>query len=98
MEPAKQPMKYALLLGNGINNVDGDNSWDQLIHKIGEFCKIDFKIDADRKKHFPLLYEEIFLCTAKKTGMTELRLKKFIATQVSTIKGNDLHEKFRQLK
>ena len=91
-------MKYSLLLGNGINNVDGDNSWDQLIQKIGEFCKIDFKIDADRKKHFPLLYEEIFLCTARKTGMTELKLKKFIGTQVSTIKRNDLHEKFRLLK
>lgn len=97
MDAAKQ-MKYSLLLGNGINNVDGDNSWDQLIYKIGEFCKIDFKIDTDRKKHFPLLYEEIFLCTAKKYGMTELKLKKFIGTQVSAIKGNDLHEKFRSLK
>jgi hypothetical protein len=97
MEAANE-MKYSLLLGNGINNVDGDNSWDQLIHKIGDFCKIEFKIDADRKKHFPLLYEEIFLCTARKTGMTELRLKKFIGTQVSTVKGNDLHEKFRSLR
>ena len=97
METANE-MKYALLIGNGINNVDGDNSWDRLIHKIGEYCKIDFTIDADRKKHFPLLYEEIFLCTARKTGMTELKLKKFIGTQVSAIKGNDLHEKFRLLK
>jgi hypothetical protein len=91
-------MKYSLLLGNGINNVDGDNSWDRLIQNVGEFCKIDFKIDADRKKHFPLLYEEIFLCTAKKTGLPEIDLKKFIGEQIINIKANDLHEKFRALK
>jgi hypothetical protein len=89
--------QYALVIGNGINNIEGDNSWDNLVHKIGEFCKIDFKIDADRKKHFPLLYEEIFLSTAKKTGLAEETLKAFIGQQVSVIKENDLHRKIRSL-
>jgi hypothetical protein len=89
--------QYSLLIGNGINNIEGDNSWDNLVNKIGEFCKIDFKIDADRKKHFPLLYEEIFLSTAKKTGLAEDKLKKFIGQQVSVIKENDLHRKIRSL-
>jgi hypothetical protein len=89
--------QYSLLIGNGINNIEGDNSWDNLVNKIGEFCKIDFKIDADRKKHFPLLYEEIFLTSAKKTGLAEDKLKKFIGQQVSVIKENDLHRKIRSL-
>jgi len=98
MDQAIEMKKYSLLIGNGINNVDGDNSWDRLIQRIGEFCKIDFKIDADRKKHFPLLYEEIFLCTAKKTGLTESKLKTFIGQQVAAIKENDLHQKIRSLE
>lgn len=89
--------QYSLLIGNGINNIEGDNSWDNLVNKIGEFCKIDFKLDADRKKHFPLLYEEIFLSTAKKTGLAENKLKTFIGQQVAVIKENDLHRKIRSL-
>jgi len=89
--------QYSLLVGNGINNIEGDNSWDNLVNKVGEFCKIDFKIDADRKKHFPLLYEEIFLTSAKKTGLAEDTLKKFIGQQVSVIRENDLHRKIRSL-
>ena len=88
---------YSLLIGNGINNIDGNNSWDNLIHQIGKFCKIEFTIDADKKKHFPLLYEEIFLSTAKKTGLAEDDLKAFIGEQVSVIKENELHRNIRSL-
>jgi hypothetical protein len=89
--------KYSVLVGNGINNIGGDNSWDNLITEISRYCQVDFEIDNEKKKQFPLLYEEIFLHAARKSKVKETDLKKFIADKVSKIAGNQLHEKIRAL-
>jgi len=88
---------YSLLIGNGINNIGKDNSWDNLITEIAVFCKIKFKIDDEKKAHFPLLYEEIFLTAAQKNKIKEIDLKRFIANKVATIKGNNIHKKIASL-
>src|SRR5690349_11071795 len=90
--------KNALLIGNGINNISSNNSWNNLIDEIARHCKVDFVIDDEKRKHFPLLYEEIFLHAARKTGIKESDLKRFIAEKVSVIRGNKLHERIRNLK
>ncbi|MBL0740272.1 SIR2 family protein [Chryseolinea lacunae] len=89
--------KFTLLVGNGINNIEKDNSWENLIKEIGQFCKIGFAIDDEKKKQFPLLYEEIFLSSARDCNIRENDLKKFIAEKVSVIKSNVLHDAIRAL-
>ncbi|MEO8471354.1 MAG: hypothetical protein ABI477_04140 [Chryseolinea sp.] len=88
---------YSVLIGNGINNIGKDNSWDNLIVQICRHCKIKFPIDDEKKKHFPLLYEEIFLTAARKNNISEADLKKFIAKIVSEIKPNGIHDQIRSL-
>ncbi len=85
--------KISLLIGNGINNIGKDNSWDNLIVELSKFCKVDFKITDEKKAHFPLLYEEIFLTAARKNKINEHDVKKFIVQKVSQIKENGLHSK-----
>lgn len=88
---------FSVLVGNDINNIGNDNSWNNLISRIVEFCDVALKIDDEKKKHFPLLYEEIFLTAAKKGNKKETDLKKFIAKTVSEIQPNILHPEIRSL-
>jgi hypothetical protein len=89
--------KYSILLGNGINNLDADNSWDNLLQRLA--ADIGFTIDEEKKKQFPLLYEEIFLTGAnlKKKGVSETQLKKSICDNVSQIKKHPLYDDLRAL-
>lgn len=88
---------YSVLVGNGINNIGKDNSWDNLITQICAYCKVKFPIDDEKKKHFPLLYEEIFLTAARKNSISESDLKRFIAEIVLAIKPNKIHDQIRSL-
>ena len=90
--------EFAVLVGNGINNIHNDNSWNALIDAIVEYCKIDFAIHPEKRKNFPLLYEEIFLHSARHHRIKEQALKAFIAEKVMAFTGNELHEKFRKLE
>jgi len=90
--------EFALLVGNGINNIHNDNTWNKLVDEVAAFCNIDFKIDDEKRKNFPLLYEEIFLHAARNNRVKEANLKKFIAERVSRIKENNLHALLRSLK
>lgn len=87
--------KTTLLIGNGINNTGKDNSWNNLLKELSKFCKIDFKITEEKKSHFPLLYEEIFLTSAKKNKIKESEVKNFIAQKVKNITSDSLHSKIR---
>ena len=89
--------KFSILLGNGINNLDADNSWDNLLQRLA--ADIGFTIDEEKKKQFPLLYEEIFLTGAnlKKKGVSETQLKKSICDNVSQIKKHPLYDVLRAL-
>ena len=89
--------KFSILLGNGINNLDADNSWDNLLQRLA--ADIGFTIDEEKKKQFPLLYEEIFLTGAnlKRKGVSETQLKKTICDNVSQIKKHPLYDVLRAL-
>lgn len=81
----------ALLIGNDINNATENYSWQDLIDGLLEYAKIDRKINQ-LDKPFPMLYEEIYLNSAKKYNTPESRLKKFIASQTRKMKPNKLHK------
>ena len=89
--------KFSILLGNGINNLDADNSWDNLLQRLA--ADIGFTIDEEKKKQFPLLYEEIFLTGAnlKRKGVSETQLKKTICDNISQIKKHPLYDVLRAL-
>ncbi|MCS6823990.1 MAG: SIR2 family protein [Cytophagaceae bacterium] len=82
---------FALLLGNGINNISNDKSWERLLLNIINFMGINDKITSIRSKPFPLLYEEIFLRSLTGVSYPEKKLKEYIAQQVSQIEYNAIH-------
>ncbi len=82
--------KKALLIGNDINNATESYSWQDLINGLLEYAKIDRGLNQVNKP-FPMLYEEIYLNSAKKYRTPESRLKKYIASQTRNMKPNKLH-------
>lgn len=87
---------YALLVGNDINNINPGRSWKQLLNDITEYCGVNH-INREEKP-FPMLYEEIFLSALRKKHMDEKELKTYIASIVSQINQNEIHQRIRELK
>jgi len=85
----------ALLIGNDVNNATETYSWNDLIEGLLEYAKID-KLNK-KDKPFPLLYEEIYLNSARKYRTSESRLKKYISSQTRKLNPNDLHRQILDL-
>ncbi|GAA4794946.1 hypothetical protein GCM10023231_24170 [Olivibacter ginsenosidimutans] len=88
--------RYALLIGNDINNLSPGRSWKALLADI----KAHFRVASiqNEDKPFPMLYEEIFLgAIANGSIVKEITLKAFIAERVSRIISNEIHEAIREL-
>ncbi|QTY27816.1 SIR2 family protein [Flavobacterium sp. CS20] len=81
----------ALLIGNDINNATESYSWQDLINGLLDYAKIERGLNQ-KNKPFPMLYEEIYLNSAKKYKTSERRLKKYIASQTRNMKPNELHK------
>ena len=85
----------ALLIGNGINNLTPNNSWQDLLEDIVRFCNAQCLVSHQPGKPFPLLYEEIFLKSLRGSRRREIELKTYIAQKVSQIAPNELHARIR---
>jgi len=83
--------KPVLLLGNGINNVGKQYSWDDLINDLIKFVGLS-DLDSSNKP-FPLFYEEIFLSNLKNNKLEEDKLKDFISERVKRIEPTVIHQK-----
>lgn len=86
---------FALLVGNDINNIKPGKSWKELLDDITNYCGVSH-INREEKP-FPMLYEEIFLSAIRKKAMDEKDLKTYIASIVSKIDQNEIHERIRAL-
>ena len=86
--------KSVLLIGNGINNINNKESWENLLESITKKCKVSRTVGINSDKPFPLLYEEIYL---RSNGIPELSLKKFIANEVQNIQENEIHKLIRDI-
>lgn len=80
-----------LLLGNGINNIDRNNSWSNLIDSIITHIGANGKI-INKDKPFPLLYEEIYVEAIKNKGFNELEIKEYIAYNMRSLNPNVIHK------
>jgi hypothetical protein len=83
-------MKKVLLLGNGINRIDNNYSWNNLMDDLLEFAQMKEAISLDNKP-FPMLYEEIYLRWSAGNRNPEGIVKKQIAALMRNIRSNDLH-------
>lgn len=88
--------KKALLIGNDINNATESYSWKELINGLLDYAKIDRNLNQVNKP-FPMLYEEIYLNSARAYKTPESRLKKFIASQTRNMNPNKLHKAILEL-
>jgi hypothetical protein len=85
-------MKDVLLLGNGMNRISQDYSWENLIISlIDRFCDGNVNHDKDYSKPFPLLYEEILSYALLHEKGDESTIKNFIKDEIGKISLNDSH-------
>lgn len=83
-----------LLLGNGVNRLSNDYSWEKLLEDlIKEVGKRD-AIKFIKEKPFTLLYEEIALRTMRFQNRKEIELKRIISELMEKLKHNKFHKKF----
>lgn len=80
-----------LLIGNDINNSTSDYSWQNLLEDLVDYARLTKKTSFDNKP-FPLLYEEIFLDSARAYNTQEDRIKSYIAAKARRLKPNKIHE------
>lgn len=91
--------KTALLLGNGINAFSKGLTWEVLLDKMIQQYGDETIANKDKKKPFPLFYEEIFLAALRSGKISrEEVLKEFIAREVSEFRPNPVHQLFRELR
>lgn len=86
----RKKKKKALLLGNGLNRLSRDFSWEDLIRQLIDYVSPPRAIDIGDKP-FPLLYEEITL-GALTVERKEEELKRWIAREIETITPNPSHK------
>lgn len=85
-----------LLVGNGINNIESEYKWSDLVAGLIEYIGATGQINIS-KKPFPLLYEEIVAHAAKEKGMKESQVKVFIADRIASIQPNEIHKQISKL-
>ncbi|MEM7035621.1 MAG: SIR2 family protein [Bacteroidota bacterium] len=83
--------RKVLLLGNGINRIDNDYSWEHLMRELLDFTGLTDSISV-KDKPFPLLYEEIYLRWVEHSRKPELELKRKIRDLLRNIRSNSLHK------
>lgn len=88
--------RKVLLLGNGINRIDNDYAWDDLMDDLLAYVGLQHAISPDGKP-FPLLYEEMYLRWQDREDASELDLKNKIRQLLRLIRSNDLHREAMSL-
>ncbi|HEY5560978.1 MAG TPA: SIR2 family protein [Clostridiaceae bacterium] len=85
-----------LMVGNGINRIDNNNSWEDILKDLIKFIdKSDTLLLKD--KPFSLLYEEIVVRGKLYRGKREEEVKKYIANLTSMLIPNNVHKKIMKL-
>lgn len=82
---------FILLVGNGINNINGGYTWEDLIQEVKS--KLRLEIVSRRDKPFPLEYEEICSLALKDRNTIEDDITNKIASFAEKIEENEVHQK-----
>ena len=87
-------MGKTLFIGNGINRLTDDTSWEQVLDSLAKFApepEHNLIMRDIKDKPFTLVFEEIFLRSAKARHTTELELKKEAVRLINTIPNSEYH-------
>ena len=89
-------MGKSFFLGNGINRLtDNSSSWESVLRSLAESVnELNLISPPFNEKPFTLVFEEIFLRSARASGVTEINLKNRAAKLIKEIPGNVFHSKF----
>lgn len=89
-------MTDALLIGNGVNRLTDDSySWESIITELARFAdKSEAAAEHLNQKPFTLVFEEVFLRSARAKGIKEFELKKRVASVINEIPHNEYHRGF----
>jgi len=87
-----------LFIGNDINNLTPGTSWKDLLDQIIAYYGLTNSVAQHNLKPFPLLYEEIFLKVIRRNPMAEKVVKEYIASRISEIIPNGIHQRIRGLQ
>jgi len=82
-----------LLLGNGVNRLSGNYSWENLLKDLIKKFDLRDVVELNEEKPFTLLYEEIALRRMRQQNYKELEVKKKVCELLKNIESNEFHEK-----
>lgn len=85
-----------LLVGNGVNNIESEYKWIDLVNDLIEFVGAKGHIRTSQKP-FPLLYEEIVAHAVREKGMKESQVKVHIAHKIASFQPNKIHRQLLEL-
>ncbi len=87
-------MGKTLFIRNGVNRLTDNTSWEQVLDSLAKFApepEHDLIMRNIRDKPFTLVFEEIFLRSAKARHTTEFELKKEAARLINNIPNSEYH-------
>jgi hypothetical protein len=96
-DKASNLSKKVLFIGNDINNINNEKSWENLVADLRR--RVGKKNDAkDLIKQFPLVFENLLNYGIKNKSISnENELKEIVANHVTQIKSNPIHERIKKL-
>lgn len=86
--------EVVLLLGNGVNKINNNTGWDELLNVLHEnfYADTNETFNDIKNKPFPLVYEQIVMWQLSKGNrLIEKDLKTIIAQNTSSISSNEVH-------
>jgi len=89
-------MSKVIFVGNGINRLESDYSWFQLLEDLKKEAKVDKEV-MNGNKPFPLLYEEIYFRSKKLHDLKEKQLLDTAVSKMKNMKANEIHHKIMNL-
>lgn len=89
--------KKVLFIGNGINNLNNEKSWDNLVAELRK--RVGKKNDAkDLIKQFPMVFENLLNYGILNRRITnENDLKNIVAEKVTEIQPNQIHDRITRI-
>ncbi len=89
-------IRKTLFIGNGINKLDSNLSWNEMLKGIINDMDKNNEIPFENKP-YPLLYEEIYTRGKKYSKYDEKRIKNNIYNLTNKLQSNDYHRKLMDL-
>lgn len=85
----------AILIGNGINLLSDNRSWEHLLRNISEHFQINVRITRD--KAFPLIFEELLFKSNRTYNETLDDFKQRIYNELIDLKNNEFHNRLMEI-